>query len=766
MGIQARQNATDSPRAEVGEIDTRAPFQSVKAAVSLFGEGAFSGEKLAIKKLKPHSSESVLAKETQFHLAQKELNKFKEQLKNADSTKTQALAELEKAKKTVEDLTQKLKTVNESRQLAIKATEASKNQAKQLEEANSGRPAGTDDAWKQDLDSAREQYTAAITELDLAKQELRKIRQDFDASMEAKVSAFQQAAEAKHAAKDNKERAGELAKEIAAAQESLGHVKQASLQAQEEQAKILAEKDVHRQSYRADLEKSEKKLLSLKKEFDPELTRNLEAKLAETTAEIGVLQKEMENSQASDLDTVKIVTSELDDAKEALQKVAEEENSLRSLVESLKLELENVKKEHYELKEKEAETESVAGNLHVKLRKIKTEFEVAFAEESKARGASDELISTLQQLSSESENARQEEEAMKKNAEELKKEAETTRIALEEAEKELQIALKEAEEAKIAEEKALDEIKTLSERTNAARASTSESGAKITISVEEFDSLSQKVEESEKLAEMKMDAARAQVEAVKASESEALKRLEASQKEIEEMKAATEEALKRAEMAEAAKKAVEGELRRWREREQKRTMEAASRILAETEMSAAESSPRNYKFQKQNLPEKAMGVHNMEKAISSAVSKKCNSTTIIRNPRFWPPYVKTVEFDLLLRLISAALVARKVERNNRNEKQAWHFGDNLADLISGYCPVPTYLESCSLRICMQLLHLWELLCGLSLLVAATSSDGSGRWRPRVPEAVDQPPEKMKDGPKSEDDEANLSNNSASKRNYG
>ncbi|CAL5393984.1 unnamed protein product [Camellia sinensis] len=103
---------------------------------------------------------------------------------------------------------------------------------------------------------------------------------------------------------------GEISKEITAVQESIGLVKLATMQAEQEQAKIFALKDVQKQSYKAALEE---KLLALKKEFDPGLTKDLEAKLAETVTEIGALQKEMRN--AKDLDSVKTVASQLNGAK-------------------------------------------------------------------------------------------------------------------------------------------------------------------------------------------------------------------------------------------------------------------------------------------------------------------------------------------------------------------------------------------------------------------------------------------------------------------
>jgi hypothetical protein len=473
-----------------------------------------------------------LAKETQLLLAKRELSKIKQQLGSSETTKARALAELEKAKRTLQDLTTKLKTVSESKQLVIEAAESVKNQAKKMEAEKSRNVDGCED-WKEEVEHARKMYMATITKLDAAKQELTKIRQDFDAALEAKLAAFQQAAEAQRSANINTEKGCELSKEIAAMQSSTEHLKLATLQAQQEQGKMVAEKDACLQSYKSKKEEAEKKLLSMKEEVDLESTRNLEAMFAETSAEIEVLQEEMKKAHAYGMDTVRVVTSKLAEATKTLQEVAKEESSFRSSVSSLGLELEDVKKEQAEC-------------------------------QAKAEVEEKELLSKA--------------EEMKRTANELKQEAEATRIASEEAEKKLELVLKEAEEAKAAEQRALSEMKNFSEKHDGRLSSNSQQGAYIKLTVEEFESLNRKVKEYQILAENKEEAAMAHLEAIDAITSQADRKLEANLKAIEEIKVATEFALKKADMADSARTVVEGELRRWRQ-EQKGGSDAASTII-------------------------------------------------------------------------------------------------------------------------------------------------------------------------------------------
>jgi hypothetical protein len=290
----------------------------------------------------------------------------------------------------------------------------------------------------------------------------------------------------------------------------------------------VAEKDARIQVCKTAMEEAEKNLEILKKEYDPEITKNLQAELAETSAEIELLQEEMKKGHALEMERMRALTIEFNEATKALQEIAIEESSLRNMVTSLRMESENVKMEKTELLVKEIEKEYAA-------------------------------------IEKETENARREAEEMKNNAEEVKEEAKNARLLAQDAEGKLELALKEVEEAKAAEKKAREEMKTLSERKSIED---QDADNKIKISLGEFESLKKKVEKSGNIADTTVTDVMAQVEAMNGSNNEVEKKLEENLKAIEEIKEATSMALRSAEMSEAAQKTLKAQLQRWREEEQ------------------------------------------------------------------------------------------------------------------------------------------------------------------------------------------------------
>ncbi|RDX94614.1 WEB family protein, partial [Mucuna pruriens] len=558
--VRDHEKESDSPR-EVGEIDTRAPFQSVKAAVSLFGEVVVSKERRG--SIKRRSAENVLEKETQLLLAQRELTKIKKHLDKAENTKTKALSELDKANMTLQELKKKLNSVRESKQSALEAAEAVKNQAKELEQALSQKAIGYE-AWKQELEHARKEYTTTVKELDASKTELNKIRQDFDTALEAKLAAFQTAGEAQRSAKLNTEKLHELSNQIATMKEQIEHLKQASTKAQKDQAKITGEREVQLSFYQTVKEETQSKLMALKNEYDSELTKNLEAKLAITSEEIQVLQEQLEQVHASDIDSVRVIKMEIKEATKTLQEVTDEETSLRNLVDFLRTELAHVKREQEELKDKEQAAEALALNLTGQLQNRTRE-----ASSMVYTNESDQIDLKIKQLSFEAETARKEEEETRIKAHELKQEAEKSNAMAEELEKRLELYLKQAEEAKAAEQRAIDEMKMMSESDVAeGTVSVSDGSGKIVLTVDEFAALSGKIKESEDLIDRTETAAMVQVESIKTRKNEVDKKVEANLRAIDEIKAATDMALRNAETADSAKIVVEGELNKWRQDEQ------------------------------------------------------------------------------------------------------------------------------------------------------------------------------------------------------
>ncbi|XP_041990574.1 WEB family protein At1g12150-like [Salvia splendens] len=544
MVTKARESAPD-----VREIDMEAPFQSVKDAVSIFGD-AGSPSSASAAQAKKKAEEGLLQVEAQHHLMVKERSHYTNQLRTTEAAKAQALRELQLADKTLEHLRNKLQTLNNSKQSSIAAAEAARVRAVELEEERERRA----QLGNSVLNNEWELFKSTTAQVIASKEELTNLRKDYDAVVMERLAMLQKAEGAQHELQKNEERQGQVMKEVEQLRQTFDQVKQALVEAEAEYMKLIAEKEELLNSHKLNQERIDKEIKSLEEEYVPSET--LQANLDETMEAIRVLQEQLHDMQSSDLYTIRQMASELDSAKMALEEAIAEENLLRASNDSTKKQLEEVQSERPAAEkavlEAELTTEQMQGDL-----------EKSAAELKKAKSECGFIMqSCVAKLLEEAEMARHEAESNKKSAELLSEEAKAAAAVTEEADEKLKTTLKEAEEAKGVERLAEEQIYCYEGHGDG-----SGSTRRITLSAEEFDSMNEKTKECTSKADIEVATAIAEVEAINAREKENTEKLDALLKENVALELEIKEALKAAEMAEDARRLLETELQKRRQNE-------------------------------------------------------------------------------------------------------------------------------------------------------------------------------------------------------
>ncbi|KAL9143758.1 hypothetical protein ABFS82_14G254900 [Erythranthe guttata] len=565
------------------QIDTAAPIESVKAAVSKFG---------GIVDWKAHRVQTVERRkfiEQELEKAQEEMPSYKQQCEAAEEAKTQVLKELDSTKRLIEELKLNLERAQTEEQQAKQDSELAKLRVEEMEQGIADEASF---AAKAQLEVAKARHTAAVSELKTVKEELEQLKRDFSLLIAEKDAAVRKAEEAVSTSKEVEKSVEDLTIELITVKQSLESAHSAHLEAEEHRIGAVMAKEQDSVNWDEELKHAEEELDKLNQQMLS--TKDLKAKLTKATALLHDLKAELasymesksdetvnledaldepEKKTRSDIEAaISAANEELTQLKLKIEKANDEVNFLKVAASSLQTELEKENKEFSAIQRREEMAIIAISSLESEMSKTMSEIALVEMREKEERERMGELPKKLQEAAREAEEAKATAQTAREELDKAREEAELAKAGAATRESRLRAVRKEIEAAKASEKLALAAINALAESESVQNEDDdSSSPAGITLSLEEYYELSKRAHEAEEQANARVSSALSKIEVAKESELRSLNKLEQVSHEMSERKDALEIAVHKAEQAQEGKLAVEQELRMWRsEHEQKR----------------------------------------------------------------------------------------------------------------------------------------------------------------------------------------------------
>ncbi|CAK9317160.1 unnamed protein product [Citrullus colocynthis] len=569
-----------------GLIDTTAPFESVKEAVSKFG---------GIVDWKAHRIQTVERRklvEQELEKLHEEIPEYRRQSEAAEDEKKKVLKELDSTKRLIEELKLNLERAQTEEHQARQDSELAKLRVEEMEQ---GIAEESSVAAKAQLEVAKARHIAAVSELKSVKEELESLCKEFVSLVTEKNAAIAKAEDAVAASKEVEKAVEDLTIELMANKESLESAHATHLEAEEQRIGAAMAREQDSLNWEKELKQAEEELQSLNQkilstkdlkskldtasnlliDLKAELSAYMESKLEEEPDIDGHTKSEGDNPEKKTHTDIQAAVAsakqELEEVKLNIEKATSEINCLKVAATSLKTELEREKSALATLKQREGMASIAVASLEAEVERTRSEIALVQMKEKEAREMMLELPKQLQQAAQEADMAKSVAEVAREELRKTKEEAEQAKAGASTMESRLLAAQKEIEAAKASERLALAAIKALQESESARDTNNADSPVGVTLSLEEYYELSKCAHEAEEQANLRVAAALSQIEVAKESESRSVEKLEEVTQEMATRKEALKIAMEKAEKAKEGKLGVEQELRKWRaEHEQRR----------------------------------------------------------------------------------------------------------------------------------------------------------------------------------------------------